>query len=151
MKKLCGLLVLALTCSLSGALFATVIVPTMNAWNHWEALDTVSANGKTSLANRLDQIDSMGYDVCFVFPVTRITPEAAGPGLPIGLTQSLTFAIIGKRRGEPGFQCGGSVPGGSQPSPPSPPTVPMTCTTPDPFVVFGGGTCVNGEWLPPGL
>ncbi len=23
------------------------------------------------------------------------------------------------------------------------------CTTPDPFVAFGGGTCVNGGWFPP--
>jgi len=23
--------------------------------------------------------------------------------------------------------------------------------TPDPFVVLGGGTCVNGGWLPPGM
>jgi glucose/arabinose dehydrogenase len=25
------------------------------------------------------------------------------------------------------------------------------CTTPDPFVTLGGGTCVNGDWLPPGM
>jgi len=25
------------------------------------------------------------------------------------------------------------------------------CTTPDPFVALGGGTCCNGGWLPPGL
>ena len=24
------------------------------------------------------------------------------------------------------------------------------CITPDPFVAFGGGTCVNGGWYPPG-
>jgi len=26
-----------------------------------------------------------------------------------------------------------------------------TCATPDPFVTLGGGTCVNGGWLPPGM
>ncbi len=25
------------------------------------------------------------------------------------------------------------------------------CTTPDPFVAMGGGTCYNGGWLPPGM
>jgi glucose/arabinose dehydrogenase len=25
------------------------------------------------------------------------------------------------------------------------------CATPDPFVALGGGTCVNGGWLPPGI
>ncbi len=44
------------------------------------------------------------------------------------------------------------------PAPASPPVaiaqvVPGTdgCTTPDPFVVLGGGTCRNGGWLPPGM
>jgi hypothetical protein len=26
-----------------------------------------------------------------------------------------------------------------------------TCATPDPFASLGGGTCVNGGWLPPGM
>jgi hypothetical protein len=26
-----------------------------------------------------------------------------------------------------------------------------TCGTPDPFVILGGGTCYNGDWLPPGM
>src|SRR6185295_714139 len=25
------------------------------------------------------------------------------------------------------------------------------CSTPDPFVVMGGGTCSNGGWYPPGM
>jgi len=37
-------------------------------------------------------------------------------------------------------------PGGSGPPPPPPPN---TCTTPDPFVALGGGTCFNGGWYPP--
>src|SRR5262245_39394146 len=28
---------------------------------------------------------------------------------------------------------------------------PIGCATPDPFVTLGGGTCVNGGWLPPGM
>ena len=46
--------------------------------------------------------------------------------------------------------------GGSPTSPPgptpAPPPPPPTggCTTPDPFAALGGGTCVNGGWLPPG-
>jgi glucose/arabinose dehydrogenase len=32
---------------------------------------------------------------------------------------------------------------------PTPPPGPVVCTTPDPFVSLGGGTCVNGGWLPP--
>jgi hypothetical protein len=31
---------------------------------------------------------------------------------------------------------------------PPPPT--SACTTPDPFISLGGGTCVNSGWLPPG-
>ncbi len=30
-------------------------------------------------------------------------------------------------------------------------SAPTTCATPDPFVALGGGTCVNGGWLPPGM
>jgi hypothetical protein len=37
------------------------------------------------------------------------------------------------------------------PSTPPPPPAPTGCTTPDPFVVLGGGTCYNGGWLPPGM
>ena len=39
--------------------------------------------------------------------------------------------------------------GGSPALPPPPP--PITCTTPDPFVALGGGTCWEGGWLPPGM
>lgn len=31
------------------------------------------------------------------------------------------------------------------------PVVPSSCATPDPFAAMGGGTCVNGGWLPPGM
>jgi hypothetical protein len=40
------------------------------------------------------------------------------------------------------------------PSPaPAPAPAPSTggCTTPDPFVALGGGTCYQGNWLPPGM
>ena len=32
-----------------------------------------------------------------------------------------------------------------------PPVFAGGCTIPDPFVIFGGGRCVNGGWLPPGV
>jgi dienelactone hydrolase len=35
------------------------------------------------------------------------------------------------------------------PSSGSPAPTPTGCTTPDPFVSLGGGTCVDGNWLPP--
>ncbi|HJR58783.1 MAG TPA: fibronectin type III domain-containing protein [Vicinamibacterales bacterium] len=37
------------------------------------------------------------------------------------------------------------------PAPTSPPPSSGSCTTPDPFVTLGGGTCYNGGWLPPGM
>ena len=41
------------------------------------------------------------------------------------------------------------------PGPPAPPNPPPpvgdACSTSDPFVSLGGGTCCNGGWLPPGL
>jgi hypothetical protein len=52
------------------------------------------------------------------------------------------------------------IPGGDSPTPapaPAPETVTPTapsaegCQTPDPFVALGGGTCFNGDWLPPGM
>jgi glucose/arabinose dehydrogenase len=39
----------------------------------------------------------------------------------------------------------------TQPAPSTPPPANTGCTTPDPFVSMGGGTCYNGGWLPPGL
>jgi hypothetical protein len=45
--------------------------------------------------------------------------------------------------------------GGTTPPPPAPGSMqvwaPAGCITPDPFVVLGGGTCVRGNWLPPGM
>ena len=35
-------------------------------------------------------------------------------------------------------------------APTPPPPVPGGCITPDPFVAFGAGTCINGGWFPPG-
>lgn len=42
----------------------------------------------------------------------------------------------------------GNAPG--VPSNGPPPQFGGSCTTPDPFVALGGGTCANGGWLPPG-
>jgi hypothetical protein len=36
------------------------------------------------------------------------------------------------------------------PTPTPQPPAPGGCTTPDPFVAIGGGTCVNGGWVPRG-
>jgi hypothetical protein len=48
---------------------------------------------------------------------------------------------------------GGSPLTGPTPTPtPAPAPAPTNgCSTPDPFVSLGGGTCVNGGWLPPGI
>jgi hypothetical protein len=46
---------------------------------------------------------------------------------------------------------GGSAPPPPPSSPPPPTTTSGGCTTPDPVVSLGGGTCVNGGWLPPGI
>jgi hypothetical protein len=43
---------------------------------------------------------------------------------------------------------GGGITPGPAPGPTPPP--PTGCTTPDPFVSIGGGTCVNGGWVPRG-
>jgi phosphatidylserine/phosphatidylglycerophosphate/cardiolipin synthase-like enzyme len=47
----------------------------------------------------------------------------------------------------------GHVPGSSAPPPPSTSPAPLSagCATPDPFTALGGGTCFNGNWLPPGM
>jgi hypothetical protein len=37
----------------------------------------------------------------------------------------------------------------TSPPPPAGPPGGNSCTTPDPFVVLGGGTCLNGGWRPP--
>jgi hypothetical protein len=41
-------------------------------------------------------------------------------------------------------------PAASPPPPPTSPLPPIDCPLPDPFAVLGGGTCVGGNWLPPG-
>ena len=54
----------------------------------------------------------------------------------------------------PGMPIPGAPPSGPPPPAPPPPTAPPSsggCTTPDPFVALGGGTCYAGGWLPPGM
>lgn len=54
---------------------------------------------------------------------------------------------------------GMAIPGGTassqpptSPAPPDPPVALNTaCSTPDPFVGLGGGSCYQGGWLPPGF
>src|SRR5690348_17208212 len=51
---------------------------------------------------------------------------------------------------DPGFTAAGAaLPTTTSPPPPSGSS--SSCSTPDPFVAIGGGTCVNGGWLPPGM
>ena len=54
----------------------------------------------------------------------------------------------------PGFAPSAGSPPPPPPSTPLPPPPPPTsggCVGTDPFSVLGGGTCVNGNWLPPGM
>jgi len=44
----------------------------------------------------------------------------------------------------------GAASGGGTTTPPPPPPPSGGCTTPDPFASIGGGTCVNGGWVPSG-
>ncbi len=46
-----------------------------------------------------------------------------------------------------------TVSNGAPAPPPSstPPPASGGCTLPDPFAILGGGTCVSGSWLPPGM
>jgi glucose/arabinose dehydrogenase len=91
-------------------------------------------------------------------PVTP--PSTPTPPSSASCTTPDPFASMG------GGTCwnGGWLPPGIAPpaapptAPPSePPTAPPTtppsggCTTPDPFLAMGGGTCRNGGWLPPGF
>ena len=106
----------------------------------------------------------------FVIPSTQMAPQLAGMTNAQAWSQS-GMAISGAitpcantRIGIEGFVC----PAGSLPSLPPAPTsptptptppppsdspvptpTPTGCTTPDPFASLGGGTCVNGGWLPP--
>jgi len=45
---------------------------------------------------------------------------------------------------------GSSAPPPPAPAPPAPAPPTGGCTTPDPFASIGGGTCVNGGWIPGG-
>jgi len=86
-----------------------------------------------------------------------------------GCTSPDPFASLGTGSGfcydggwlPPGFPVPGlpsSSPATPPPAPPpAPPSAPPSppppggCTTPDPFVSLGGGTCANGGWYPPGI
>jgi hypothetical protein len=76
---------------------------------------------------------------------------------PITVTVMNTPPPAGSPAPSPGSTPSTPVP--EIPNPPSlpsvpdqpPPVFPGGCTTPDPFVAFGGGTCVNGGWMPPGI
>ena len=109
----------------------------------------------------------------FVIPSTEMAPQFGGMTNAQAWSQS-GVAISGAispcantRIGIEGFICpAGSLPsvetapGSSTPTPTPPPPstspapteptpMPTGCTTPDPYASLGGGTCVNGAWLPP--
>ncbi|HEX7780146.1 MAG TPA: hypothetical protein VF424_12935, partial [Vicinamibacterales bacterium] len=94
----------------------------------------------------------------FVIPATGLTTHLAGLSnatawVTNGVAISGAVAPCSTTRaGIVGYVC----PAGALPSLPSvlfpsPGLGPGTCTIPDPFVVLGGGTCVNGNWYPPGM
>lgn len=121
------------------------VIPTMNAWNHWRVADSgVTSTGKTPLANALDQIDSMGYDI---FDVVLRPKEDGG----------YVYDIIGKKRGAPGMVIGGS-PQVQPQQPPQQPSTPPTSSVPIfgtncpgfPFAPFPGAQCYSdGGWRSP--
>ncbi len=116
----------------------------------------------------------------FVIPSTPLTTSVAGltnaqarSVAGISISGAITPCST-TRTGIVGFTCpAGSLPAlppaptspppsATPPPPPpsasapppsngSPPPPPNSCTTPDPFAAMGGGTCVNGGWLPPGM
>lgn len=102
-------------------------------------------------------------------PPTTTPPPVEPPSTPLAPPPTSTgcstpdpFSTIGGGtcwNGDwlpPGYPVpgGGETPPSAPPTPPSPPAPPPVppaggCTTPDPFEILGGGTCVGGEWLPP--
>lgn len=171
MKRYLALGLFALTCAIGSVtlgaiglpLLGYIITPTMDAWNVYSVDDGLGAT-KHLLAQRLDQIDSQGYDICLILPIVEMVPveQTPVPGVPgqptapsgILITSHVSYRIVAKLSGHPGFQCpGGLIGPGGQPAPTTGPPPPPSagCVTPDPFVILGGGTCRNGEWLPPGM
>jgi glucose/arabinose dehydrogenase len=135
----------------------------------WMATDVVEHTADVGRA--ADQLVSFGVDADGELylvswehgEISKIVPGAPAPpppALPNGQCATPDpFLSIG------GGTCvnGNWLPptGTPEPAPPAPPdpATPLptppppgnaSCTTPDPFVALGGGTCVNGDWLPPG-
>jgi G8 domain/Right handed beta helix region len=98
----------------------------------------------------------------FVIPSTGITSHLAG------LSNSLAWVTNGvaisggvapcstTRGGIVGYVCPAGALPFFPPAPSSPFPMPPgggghTCAIADPFASLGGGTCVNGDWYPPGL
>ena len=84
----------------------------------------------------------------------RVASSTAGPLWNVNYVDSYTSV---KNLAVTTATTGGGAPGslGAPPAVPPPsgtplPPPPGGCTTSDPFVSLGGGTCVNGNWLPPG-
>ncbi len=97
-------------------------------------------------------------------PPTPPTPTPAPPtAAPSTCPGPDPFAILGGGTCANGdwYPPGITPPGApSVPVPPTPPTLPVPapptpspggCPGADPFAILGGGTCVGGNWYPPGL
>lgn len=84
--------------------------------------------------------------------IGKVTSHTVG-----GLTPGVTYYFViraydaeGRLSGPSNEVTGRVAPATVPVVPPPTPTV-EGCTTPDPFVVLGGGTCRDGGWLPPGM
>ena len=98
----------------------------------------------------------------FVIPPTGLTAHVAGLSNAMawatnGIAISGAVAPCATTRADiVGYVCPAGAlpwlpPAPSSPFPTPPGPGPHTCTIADPFVVLGGGTCVDGNWLPPGM
>jgi hypothetical protein len=101
-----------------------------------------------------------GFDA----PTTTIpvAPQPTPTPVSGGCITPDPFVALGRGRCINGGWLPPSGPAPTAPTPtapapsPTPTPVPPSattggCRTPDPFAVFGGGKCVNGGWLPPGM
>ena len=95
-------------------------------------------------------VTSAGGPVGSFYP--RATANANSPQWNISFAHNFNLlrgqvVATSSSGGGPGGTLGAPAGGGTAPPPPPPPP-PTGCTTPDPFTAIGGGTCVNGGWVP---
>jgi hypothetical protein len=129
-------------------------------------------SGSTGVCSTPDPFTAFGGGTCMggewlppgIAPTTPSTPADPAPEPSASATPCEgvdPFAAMGGGTcvggewlppGHPGIPAGSTPTSTPDPTPaPSPaPADPTNCSTPDPFAALGGGTCHNGEWLPPG-